>query len=116
MAQKKHTEDVAKEDEWNNVSKYTTQGSNQGFADVFANGHRDYHLFIDYLHKSPTLHQNGILEPVDDETIDLLLDKHGLLAQFFQDRQHSFRDGWVSMGRRNHLHDRNVVRGVDLAS
>ena len=67
-----------------------------------------------YLDKSPALHQQGILQPVQDEAIDLLLDKHRFLAQFLQDGLHSLGDGWVGIGSRNNLHNWNVVRWIHL--
>ena len=67
-----------------------------------------------YLHKSPCLHDEGVLEPVHDEPVDLFLGHDWSLTQILHRGHSAVHNSLLGPGGGNNLHQGDIVWGVDL--
>ncbi len=67
-----------------------------------------------HLYQPPCLHNEGILQPVDNEAIDLLLSHNWRLTNPLQYLYCCGDDSRVGPGSWDHLHQWNILRRVDL--
>ncbi len=67
-----------------------------------------------HLYQPPCLHNEGILQSVDNEAIDLLLCHNWCLTNPLQYLYCCRDDSGVGPGSWDHLHQWNVLRRVDL--
>ena len=67
-----------------------------------------------YLNQSPCFHYEGILQPVDNEPIDLFPGQHRSLAQILHQGNCVVYYGLFCPGCRDDLHQGDVMRRVDL--